>query len=197
MFVPLSSPLRTSFAAALALLFATNAPCLADSPTPSSEDVQYNWLFVQSGSSGSFDGKTLTLNGVVDTLAFTDRPDRIVRHMSTSRLIEAGSFGPDNFQENPPNAVLSVFRDGTPQNATVVLMKPTLEGMKLSYPVKVLDGEIPPSFDQVSLFIDRFGRGVALVGGIAIGHAISNSNQPATTAVQCPAAVPCPACICN
>ena len=195
MSAPASSSLCKSATAAMALLFAINVSCFADSPAPSSADAQYNWLFVQSGSSGSFDGKTLTLNGVGATLAFTDRPDRIARHMPTSRLIEAGSVGEDNFKEDPPNAVVSVFRGEKPQNATVVLMAPTLEGTTLSYEIKVLEGEIPPSFDEVSLFIDRFGRGAALVGGMAIGHAVSSSNQSSTTtAVQCP---PCPACICN
>ncbi|MDX2446039.1 MAG: hypothetical protein QNK29_02435, partial [Desulfobacterales bacterium] len=44
---------------------------------PIKEGEMLELLFVQSAMSGSFDGKTLTLNNVGPTGFFTDRPQRV------------------------------------------------------------------------------------------------------------------------
>jgi len=142
-----------------------------------------DYLFVQNASSGSFDGTTLTLEGVGSTLFFSDRPNRIVGHVDTARLIKETSTGPDNFKENPPNATISILVDKGVFNAVVVLMEPKLDGHTIAYPVKVLDGKIPPTFKAASLFIDAWGRGAAfltgaIVGG-AVGHAAGSSSAQA------------------
>lgn len=144
-------------------------------------DAEY--LFVQNASSGSFDGKVLTLEGVGSTLFFTDRPNRIVGHVDTARLIKEVSTGKDNFKESPPNATISILDDKGVTNAVVVLLEPKLDGQTIAYPVEVLDGKIPSTFKTASLFIDRWGRGAmfltgAIVGG-AVGHAAGSSSAQA------------------
>lgn len=134
-----------------------------------------DYLFVQNASSGSFDGTTLTLEGVGSTLFFSDRPNRIVGHVGTARLIKEASTGPDNFKENPPNATISILDDKGVTNAVVVLMEPKLDGHTISYPVKVLNGEIPSSFKTASLFIDAWGRGAAFLTGAIVGGAVGHS----------------------
>jgi len=57
---------------------------------PKTSDVQL--LFVQSATSGAYDGKTLTLNGLSSTIYFTDRPKRIVGHV-TSPLVKLHPIG--------------------------------------------------------------------------------------------------------
>jgi hypothetical protein len=141
-------------------------------------DAEY--LFVQNASSGSFDGKVLTLEGVGSTLFFTDRPNRIVGHVDTARLIKEVSTGKDNFKESPPNATISILDDKGVTNAVVVLLEPKFDGHTIAYPVQVLDGDIPATFKAASLFIDRWGRGAmfltgAIVGG-AVGHAAGSSS---------------------
>jgi hypothetical protein len=162
---------------------------------------EVNWLFVMTGTSGSFDGKTITLHNVPPTLMFSDRPYRIFGHMDTSKLIKEVSTGPDSFAEDPPNAVLSTFGGGLPTTATVVLYKPTLTGNTLSFPVKVSEGNIPGKFEGATLFIDHWHHHGhphghphwhphvgALVVGAAVGSAAAHhESETKTVVVQQPA----------
>ena len=175
-------------------------------------DDEVNWLFVMNAKSGSFDGKTLTLHNVPPVLMFSDRPYRIWGHMDLDELIEAVSKGPGSFAEDPPNAVISTFGGELPTSATVVVFAPTVKGNKISFPVDVLEGEIPKTFKGVSMFIDHWshhgghggshGHGHrhghshwhphvgAFVVGAAIGSAASHSSSYANTVVvQQPAIV--------
>ena len=149
---------------------------------------EVNWLFVMTATSGSFDGKTLTLHNVPPTLMFSDRPYRIFGHMDTSKLIKEVSIGPDSFAKDPPNAVLSTFGGKLPTSAVVVLYKPILKGNSLSFPVKVSEGNIPEKFEGASLFIDHWHPHVgAFVVGAAVGRAVTNASQPKTVVVAQPA----------
>ncbi len=152
-------------------------------------DPQVNWLFVMTGTSGSFDGKTITLHNVPPTLMFSDRPYRIFGHMDTAKLIKEVSTGPNSFAEDPPNAVLSTFGGELPTTATVVLYKPTLTGNTLSFPVKVSEGNIPRTFEGATLFIDHWRRHPhigAFVVGAAVGSAVRHASQPKTVVVTQP-----------
>ena len=140
---------------------------------------QVNWLFVMTATSGSFDGKTITLHNVPPTLMFSDRPYRIFGHMDTAKLIKEVSTGPDNFAENPPNAVLSTFGGGLPTTATIVLYKPTLTGNTLSFPVKVSEGNIPDKFEGATLFIDPFHH--HNVGAFVVGSAVGRARAQEET----------------
>ncbi len=55
------------------------------------------YLFVISGTSGSLDGDTLTLNGVPNVIYFTDRPARKVGHLSLKKFVEMWDKGDDSF----------------------------------------------------------------------------------------------------
>lgn len=149
-------------------------------------DQEASWLFVQSATSGTFDGETLTLEQVPAALLFSDRPERITGHMQTSHLLQAWDQGEDSLAADPPNAVLSTFGEGErPTLGTVVLSDPNLEGSTLTYSIEVLDGEVPERFGQASLFIDnwnsndweRLGVGVAF-GAARAGAAAAANSRP-------------------
>jgi len=147
-----------------------------------------NWLFVMTATSGSFDGKSLTLNGVPPTLMFSDRPDRVWGHMDTPALVDAVSERPNSFAEVAPNAVLSTFgANELPTTATVVLNRPKVNGASVTFPVDVLEGDIPEKFTGASLFIDHWHRHPpigAFVVGAAVGSAVTHAvTQPKTTTV--------------
>ena len=154
-----------------------------------------NWLFVMTATSGSYDGKTLTLENVPPALMFTDRPKRAFGHMDVIHLVEMVSQGEDNFEKDPPNAVVSTFGNkDKPTSGLVKLLKPRIEGNKVIFPVQFLEGEIPASFAGMSLFIDPFhmhghGHGHwhphigAIVATAAVVHAVS---QPRTVVVTQP-----------
>jgi len=146
------------------------------------------FLFVQSASTGSFDGKQLRLNGAGKTIFFSDRPYRINGHAKTSHFVEAWSKGADSFKADPPNATLSVFDEdeGTVKNAVIELLKPALEGNTIIYEVKILEGKIPEAFEEASLFIDDTGWGVAggMLGGMVLGKAMNSGSQQAPAQPQ-------------
>jgi hypothetical protein len=118
-------------------------------------------MFVQTAQGITSDGTTLTLNGVTpSTLYFSDRPQRVVGHMSTADFVDLWAEGANSFEEDPPNAVLAFLEPGdqVPEDAVVVIESPRLEAGRLTYSIKPLDGTVPTAAGPVTLFIDPFGR---------------------------------------
>ena len=125
------------------------------------ESKEIQALFVQTAKSVGFENGKLTLNGLAPTtLYFSDRPDRVVGHITSDEFLDAWDEGEDNFADDPPNAALSVFsHDGDEIHDIVVVLKdPALNGDVMTYNVEVLDGEMPASGGPSSLFIDVIGR---------------------------------------
>jgi len=157
----------------------------------SSSDEDVRWLFVQTATSGSFDGTSLTLDQVPPALMFSDRPNRVTGHMTTSLLLDAWTEGDNSFAVDPPNAVLSIFgTSNEPTLATIELAsKPTMDGDRITYSIRVLEGSIPDTFGSASLFIDHFHRGPRIGGLVVagvIGHSIARSSEPKTVVVTQP-----------
>jgi len=119
-------------------------------------------MFVQTAQGIDCDGGTLTLRGVTpSTLYFSDRPQRVVGHMTTADFVDLWAIGDNSFEADPPNAVLSFLEPGAdvPDDAVVVLTKPNLDGAgDLAYSIEVLEGTVPAHTGPVTLFIDPFGR---------------------------------------
>jgi hypothetical protein len=118
-------------------------------------------MFVQTAQGIDSTGDTLTLRGVTpSTLYFSDRPQRVVGHMTTTDFVDLWGAGDNSFEADPPNAVLSFLEPGgeVPEDAVVVITEPRLSGDELSYSIDVLEGAVPASTGPVTLFIDPFGR---------------------------------------
>jgi hypothetical protein len=119
-------------------------------------------MFVQTAQGIDSDGTTLTLRGITpSTLYFSDRPQRVVGHMTTVDFVDLWAIGDNSFESDPPNAVLAFLEPGAevPDDAVVVLKEPNLDGAgNLSYTVEVLEGTVPAHTGPVTLFIDPFGR---------------------------------------
>jgi len=119
-------------------------------------------MFVQTAESVDSDGQTLTLCGITpSTLYFSDRPKRVVGHMSTADFVDLWAIGDNSFATDPPNAVLAFLEADAdvPTDAVVVLKQPILDGTgDLSYSIDVLEGAVPAHTGPVTLFIDPFGR---------------------------------------
>jgi hypothetical protein len=130
------------------------------------------------------------MRDVPPALMFSDRPNRVYGHMTLSELLPLVKEGPDNFIINPPNAVLSTFRDGElPTEATVVMRDAVVDGANLLFKVIVLDGSIPATFGPASLFVDshhgHHAAGAFIVGA-AIGNAAADNNNTETVVVREP-----------
>ena len=124
------------------------------------EDIEA--MFVQVAQEATVDGSELTLHDVgTSTLYFSDRPKRVVGHVTSSQFVDMWDEGDNSFKADPPNAVLAFLEPGDdqPEDVVVVIRDPRMEGTSLTYQIEPLEGE-PPAHAKggVTLFIDPFGR---------------------------------------
>src|SRR5215469_3608829 len=103
-------------------------------------------------------GQTLTLIGVSpDSIIFADRPVRAAGHLLTAHVLEEWSDG--SFAKDPPNATVSVLsKDGASvRDAVVELRDPHLDGDRLTFDVRVLEGDLAGADGPASVFVDIIG----------------------------------------
>ena len=125
---------------------------------PVSEDT-VPVMFVQTAQQISYSDGVLSLIKVSPTtMFFSDRPERVVGHDLTAGIIGDYATGKDNFTEDPPNAVLSIFDEEDITDVVVVLKNPVLTGDTLKYDIEVLDGVMPAVGGPSTLFIDQIGK---------------------------------------
>jgi hypothetical protein len=143
--------------------WAATATAAADRP---------QFMFVQTAEDLKVDPAKSTFRLVKvnqQTLYFTDRPTRLAGHISMADYLKewTARAGKDNFAVDPPNATLSVYEPGKPENTLVVvkLTDPVLDGADFIYSYKVLDGTMPATGGPTALFIDWIGIG----GGVGPG----------------------------
>jgi hypothetical protein len=142
----------------------------ATASTTSSETPQL--MFVQSAEDLKVDPATSTFRLVKvnqQTLYFSDRPQRIAGHIKMADYLTewTAKAGKDNFGADPPNATLSVYEPGQPDNTLVVvkITTPVVDGADLLYSYRIIDGTMPANGGATSLFIDWVGLG----GGVGAG----------------------------
>ena len=160
---------QAGWAVLLAAVMLSMAACCTTS-TPSSESPQL--MFVQSAEDLKVDAVAKTFRLVKvnqQTLYFSDRPVRIAGHIKMADYLKewTASAGKDNFGANPPNATISVYEPGQPENTLVVvkITNPVVDGADLLYSYSIIDGKMPSSGGATSLFIDWIGVG----GGVGRG----------------------------
>lgn len=147
----MNSRLLTAFVLICACaVFDTSA---AEQPEGHSEYVEY--MFVFGAKSGSVEGDTLTLNGVPNVLYFSGRPYRIAGHMDADTFVKVWSDGKDGFNNDPPNAVLSMMGDHGAFNVVVELLGVKAVGDAVSFKIRKLDGELQKEFGEAALFVDN------------------------------------------
>jgi hypothetical protein len=121
---------------------------------------QADFLFVQTAKGMTFDksASKLTLNGVSPvTVMFSDRPERIAANMRTAEFVPFWSKGKDSFLSDPPNADISILEGDRLRQIVAVLQDPALQDDNLTYTVKVVQGDMPATGSDVSVFIDIIG----------------------------------------
>ena len=118
-------------------------------------------LFAQTARALTTDGDRVTFHGLSPaTLYFSDRPQRVVGHLSSQQFVDLWSEGDNSFAVDPPNAVISFVEvdEKTPEDAIVILKNPELESDSITYTVEMLEGSLPDKGELCSVFIDPFGR---------------------------------------
>ena len=103
----------------------------------------------------------LELNGVSDkTILFSDRPDRIVKSISTLKFIGNWSTGEDSFAVDAPNAVLVIDENEGQQDVAIVeLFNPVYDSDKQALMYQVIPDnatsvELPGKFGHITIIID-------------------------------------------
>lgn len=146
-------------AAAIAIFLAASVSCVYAKPLENVEDAKgIDYLFTMAAGSGKFADGTLTLEGVPLVVYFADRPQRVSGHMDLQAFLKLWSRGVDNFKDNPPNAELAIYNEGTDTHAVVIISSPLVNGKNISFKVSLLDETIPASFKHSTLFIDPLGE---------------------------------------
>jgi hypothetical protein len=115
-------------------------------------------LFVMNAHGAGLQGQTLTLAGVSPTsIVFADRPVRAAGHLPTEALLEEWNTG--DFAKDAPNATVSVLsKDGLSAHDVVVeLRTPHLDGDRLTFDVRVLEGDLAGADGPAAVFVDIIG----------------------------------------
>jgi hypothetical protein len=154
--------------AVIALLFVPGSafaqaptPGPTSAPLPAKSTIKADMvpsLIVMNARGASLQGQTLTLTGVSpNSIVFADRPVRAAGHLLTAHLLEEWSDG--SFAKDPPNATVSVLSKAgdSVHDAVVELRDPRLEGDKLTFDVRVLEGDLASADGPVSVFVDIIG----------------------------------------
>jgi hypothetical protein len=135
-------------------------------------------LIVLNARSAKLDGQKLVLDGVLPSATlFTSRPVRSVGHMVTPDMVEIWRTG--SFAKDPPNATVSVFsKDGSSvSDIVVVLTAAKLEGERLTFEVKLLEGDLGKSDGPASIFIDTLWWGIGSNGATYYGQSQTTGGE--------------------
>ena len=150
----------------------------SEAPASGSEPrAESGWLLELEARSGTATEAELRLTeSAPSVVAFTDRPGRVARTISTDVLVE--SWG-DLFRDDPPNAVLSWNGHDEARGAVVELDTPRRDGAEIVFGYRVLaDGagrtvaleggtlasDLDPTMRDVRLFIDSTSLPIAIPG---------------------------------
>jgi hypothetical protein len=134
------------------------APSASPPGKPSVKVEMVPSLIVMNARGASLQGQTLTLAGISPTsIVFADRPVRTAGHLPTEALLEEWATG--DFAKDAPNATVSVLsKDGlSAHDAVVELRSPHLEGDRLTFDVRVLEGDLAGADGPAAVFVDIIG----------------------------------------
>lgn len=128
-------------------------PLAAFSDPASGNNSEQAYFFVQMAEEGEFDGNVLKLKNISPAVAyFSNAPYRVAGHMKNNIFLEG--WEGDNFKEEAPQALVTLFWDNATIGVVVKLTDPHLEGNNLNYNVEILGGSFPKKFRIVSIFFD-------------------------------------------
>ena len=117
--------IRAGQAFLLAVVLSSVAGCSTTTKS-STTSSQAQFMFVQSAEDVRVDPANKTIRLVKanpQTVYFTDRPVRLAGHIKMSDYLKewTAQAGKDSFKADPPNATLSVYEPGKPDNTVVVV----------------------------------------------------------------------------
>ena len=141
---------------ALIFILGVSAQLASANPVINDADAP-QFLYTMSAKSGMYKDGKLTLKDVPLVVYFSDRPHRISGMLSLEVFAQGWDQGPDSFKADPPNGTLSIMGKDGVTNVVVELSDPNADVMKgsVTFDVRVLDGQMPESFETATLFVDN------------------------------------------
>ena len=143
----------------MTIMFGMGAMAASANPVINEADAP-KFLYTMSAKSGTFENGRLTLKDVPLVVYFSDRPARLSGMLSIEVFAQGWDKGSDNFRNDSPNATLSILGKDGANNIVVELSNPNVKVKEdsISFKVRVLQGEMPKSFGNATLFVDfNFG----------------------------------------
>ncbi len=141
-------------------LILTASLALSNAAFAQEKNSECEALFVQTAKKVEMTADTLTLSGVSPLVTFfCDRPVRHAGHVTNAEYLDAWDHGKDTFDEDPPNAMISML-DGDDADDVVVelLDKPVLDDDTFTYKIAIIQGDPIERTDSGTLFVDIIGR---------------------------------------
>jgi hypothetical protein len=139
----------------------TPGTAATSAPPPGKSTVKVDMvpsLIVMNARGATLEVQTLTLTGVSpNSIVFADRPTRAAGHLLTHHLLEEWTVG--SFAKDAPNATVSAMsKDGASvRDAVVTLRDPHLDGDRLIFNVRVLEGDLTGADGPAAVFVDIIG----------------------------------------
>ncbi|MEM9633726.1 MAG: hypothetical protein AAGA50_20500 [Pseudomonadota bacterium] len=117
-------------------------------------------FFVVTSDQAQATNDRLELSGDVHVTWAKEHPGREAGTISGSELVKTWQVGPNSFQADPPNAILTGAGSEGRVQAVVELTSSASTNDDLSFTYKLLHGQIPAQISGASLFIDGGGCGM-------------------------------------
>lgn len=126
---------------------------LAIAPANAAEEANISWLFVVTGEVRSASETELTIAADPTVIAFSNRPQRLVRTTRLATLVdEIWDAGKDNFLDDPPNAAIVTGGD---EVAIEELASVAWSGQTVTFLTEeALAGPPPEAGERVARVID-------------------------------------------
>jgi hypothetical protein len=115
------------------------------------------WLFVVHGEVTRSTTADLALATGQRGIAFSDRPERIVRFVNIPALVEAAWSESGDFRANPPNA--SLVNESRDSVTIVTIADAAWREDRLHLSLNAIEGDMPAPGEPVALTIDESNVG--------------------------------------
>jgi len=128
---------------------------LANAQQPVVDDSKsLKYLFVITGDTGTYKDGKLTLNGTPIVTFNYLGSTREVGHFLVGMFIEIWNKNSSIYTAKPPSGTLSVLDQKGAGNAVIEVSSPTSTLNSITFDARVLEGEVPNSFNASSLFLE-------------------------------------------
>lgn len=113
--------MRVSTIVGIFAVMLTLAPGLVFAENVIDDSKNAKYLFTLASKSGTFEGDILTLKGIPLVVYFSDRPVRVAGHITLEKFVEIWDKGVDSFNEDPPDAELSIYDNEGDKHAVFII----------------------------------------------------------------------------